>query len=152
VDVTVIKEAEGKHRAVIVRTDGTTAQFAIYDYGSDLPHDLAHFVVEEVLGLAHGFYGLLARGANLRALQTVGARDPRSITKSDALVAEYAGELTQAETLVNALSGPQRDPDGPAAVSQGDRATITARLEALNAAWQALAPGERLQLIWPERA
>ena len=147
----MIKESGVKHRAVIVRTDGTTAQFAVHDYGSALPHDLAHFVVEDVLGLAYGFYGLLARGANLRALQTAGARIPRSIANaSDALVVEHAEELAHAESLVNALSGPHRDPDASVAMSEGDKATITDRLQALNTAWQELAPGERLQLTWTE--
>jgi hypothetical protein len=31
--------------------------------GSDLPHDLAQFVVEATLGLEHGFWNLVANGA-----------------------------------------------------------------------------------------
>jgi hypothetical protein len=35
---------------------------------TDLPHDLAHFVVEAGLGLEHGFWNLVANGATFRSL------------------------------------------------------------------------------------
>jgi hypothetical protein len=33
-----------------------------------LPHDLAQFVVEGILGLQHGFWGLLANGATFKSV------------------------------------------------------------------------------------
>jgi hypothetical protein len=36
--------------------------------GRDLPHDLAQFVVEATLGLEHGFWGLLAKGATFKSV------------------------------------------------------------------------------------
>jgi hypothetical protein len=35
---------------------------------TDLPHDLAQFVVEAGLGLEHGFWNLVANGATFRSL------------------------------------------------------------------------------------
>jgi hypothetical protein len=36
--------------------------------GSDLPHDLAQFVVEATLGLERGFWNLLANGATFKSI------------------------------------------------------------------------------------
>jgi hypothetical protein len=36
--------------------------------GRDLPHDVGQFVVEKVLGLEWGFWGLLAKGASFKSV------------------------------------------------------------------------------------
>jgi hypothetical protein len=54
--------------------------------GTDLPHDLAHFVVETGLGLDHGFWNLVANGA---AFQSIGRRPTRVGPELDAVLVRW---------------------------------------------------------------
>jgi hypothetical protein len=103
---------------------------------TDLPHDLAQFVVEAGLGLEHGFWNLVANGATFRSLGRRPTRPGRQ------LITAYRAELNQAESTVNTQVQAWRDgrptPVGPA-------------LTAMQARWRALRPGEELALDWPTR-
>jgi hypothetical protein len=103
--------------------------------GRDVPHDLAHFVVEATLGLPCGFWGLVANGATFKSV--VGRR--RTQPGLD-LIRAHRGALNAAEHLVNAHVAAWRTraptPAGPA-------------LDAVYARWQALSAGEELRLDWP---
>jgi hypothetical protein len=149
VDISIVKAQTGPHRAVAVRPGGDIAQFAVYDYGSLPPHDLVHFVVEDELGIEFGFWGLLAAGANLEAVQTYGARDARRVRHvKDPLVQAHAEELLNAERLVAGFSdlpGTESDPELDAATA----ARIRARLDDCNRRWQATPAGEVFRLQWP---
>ena len=124
-------------------------QFAVYDYGPVLPHDLIHYVVEDELGLEFGFWGLVAAGAKLVSVQAYGARDPRRIPPpNDPLVGAHVDELLDAEGLVAAFSAfPGTGPDPELDLDQIEG--IRARIAQLNEQWQAIGPGERLRLRWP---
>jgi hypothetical protein len=50
-----------------VRRDGTVFELRGFDRPAELPHDLAHFVVEREVGCRFGFCGCIAAGANFRA-------------------------------------------------------------------------------------
>ncbi|MGH9023913.1 MAG: hypothetical protein ACRDV9_12570 [Acidimicrobiia bacterium] len=122
----------------------------MHDYGAVLPRDPVHFVVEAELGLEFGFWGLLAAGAKLPAVQAFNARGPRRIPpQSDPLVRAHVDEPITAEGLVAAfsgLSGTEPEPD-----LDPDRAhRIRARIAELNVRWQAVAPGGILRLRWPD--
>jgi len=103
---------------------------------TDLPHDLAQFVVEASLGLEHGFWNLLANGATFKS---IGRRQTKPGRQ---LIATYRGGLNAAEWAVNAHVDAWRDgrptPAGPA-------------LDAMLARWQSLAVGEELVVEWPTR-
>jgi hypothetical protein len=103
---------------------------------TDLPHDLAQFVVEAGLGLEHGFWNLVANGASFRSLGRRPTRPGRQ------LIAAYRIELNQAERTVNTQVQAWRDrrttPVGPG-------------LNAMLARWRALGPGEELAVDWPTR-
>lgn len=150
-EITVVKVESGPHRAVVARPGAAAVQFAVYDYGPILPHDLVHYVVEDELGLEFGFWGLLAAGAKLQSVQAYGARDRRRLPpQDDPLVAAHITELLAAEGLVAAFSGlagteplPELEP------GQIDR--IRARLAQLNERWQATGPGEVVRLRWPRQ-
>ncbi len=114
-----------------------------------LPHDLVHYVVEQELGIAFGFWGLVAAGAKPQSVQAYGARDPRRISREDdPVVQAHADELLTAERFVAAFSGlpgAQPDPDlDPEVVAR-----IQARIDELNRRWQATAAGEVFRLGWP---
>jgi hypothetical protein len=150
VEITIVKAGSGPHRAVVARPGGEALQFAVYDYGPVLPHDLVHYVVESELGLAFGFWGLVSAGAKLQSVQEYGARDPRRIPhQDDPLVAAHVDDLLTAEGFVAAFSsglpGTGSEPD-----LEPDRIErIGSRIAELNQRWQATPAGEMLRLRWP---
>jgi hypothetical protein len=103
---------------------------------TDLPHDLAHFVVEGSLGLEHGFWNLVANGASFRSLGRRPTRPGRQ------LIAAYWAELNQAEGTVNDQVHAWRD---------GRPTPVGPELTAMQARWRALRPGEELTVEWPAR-
>jgi hypothetical protein len=151
VEISIVKvESSGPHRAVVARPGAEAAQFAVYDYGPLLPHDLVHYVVEAEVGLEFGFWGLLAAGAKLQAVQAYGARDPKRIPREeDPLVGAHVDDLLNAERLVAAFSGlPGTDPDHELDTATAER--IQARIDELNGRWQATAAGDVFRLNWPD--
>jgi hypothetical protein len=148
VEITIVKAESGPHRAVVARPGAPAVQFAVHDYGPVLPHDLVHYVVEEELGLAYGFWGLVAAGAKLQSVQAYGARDRRRIPpQDDPLVAAHVDELLAAEGFVAAFSafpgtGPEPELD-PTCVER-----IRVRITELNKRWQAAGPEEVFRLHW----
>lgn len=149
--ITIVKVESGPHRAVLARPGAEVVQFAVYDYGPMLPHDLVHYVVEDELGLQFGFWGLISAGAKLQSVQAYGARDPRRIPpQDDPLVAAHVDELLAAEGFVAAFSafpGTAPEPD-----LEPDRIElIRERIAELNERWQGTGPGEVLRLQWPAR-
>lgn len=137
VDITIVKVESGPHRAVASRTEAEAVQFAIYDYGPKLPHDLVHYVVEDELGLEFGFWGLVAAGAKLQSVQAYGARDPRRVPPpNDPLVGAHIADLLAAEGFVAAFSAlPGTGPDPQLDADRIER--IRARITGLNEQWQA---------------
>jgi hypothetical protein len=102
--------------------------------GADLPHDLATFVIEQELGLAHGFWGCVADGARFRSLGR--KRTPQGT----AVIAAHRGELDDAERRVNDVYFAWREGRGTLA----DDA-----LDAMLERWRALEDGGELVLEWP---
>ena len=145
-----MKSSGGPHRAVVAGAGREeAAQFAVYDYGPALPHDLVHYVVEAELGMEFGFWGLLAAGAKLQAVQAYGARDPRRIPKEeDALVRAHVDELLDAERFAAAFSGlPGVEVDH--GLDPGTAERIRSRIDELNQRWQATPAGDVFRLDWP---
>ena len=99
--------------------------------GADLPHDLATFVIERELGLAHGFWGCVAQGAVFRSL-------PRKRTpQGSAVIARHRADLDAAELRVNAAYRAWR---------AGRR---IAPLETMLRRWRDLPDGGTLVVEWP---
>jgi hypothetical protein len=103
---------------------------------TDLPHDLAQFVVEAGLGLEHGFRNLVANGATFQSL----GRRPTKPGRQ--LIAAYRTELNQVEWTVNTQVQAWRD---------GRPTPVGRELKAMLARWRALRPGEELVVDWPTR-
>ena len=103
--------------------------------GRQLPHDLAHFVVEEALGLESGFWGLVAKGATFAS---VAGRRPTRPGRE--LVRAHQANLAAAEGVVNAHLK---------AWLAGQATPVAAALESMLARWRSLNDGEELQLRWP---
>jgi hypothetical protein len=102
--------------------------------GRDLPHDLAQFVVEDALGIRHGFWGLLASGATFKSVP--GRRQTKPGRR---LVRTHVEALNAVEGIVNAHVGAWR---------RGAATPLGPALAAMYARWKALAVGEALVVEW----
>ena len=103
---------------------------------TDLPHDLAQFVVEAALGLEEGFWNLVANGATFKSL----GRRPTKPGRQ--LIADHRAELNQAEGIVSAHVEAWRD---------GNPTSLGPALDAMLARWRGLHVGEELVVEWPTR-
>ena len=103
---------------------------------TDLPHDLAQYVVEATLDLEEGFWNLVANGATFKSL----GRRPTKPGRQ--LIAVHRAGLNEVEKVVNAHVGAWRD---------GDPTPVGPALDAMLARWRALGVGEELVVEWPMR-
>ncbi len=101
--------------------------------GGDLPHDLATFVIEQALGLEHGFWGCVAAGATFRSLGR--KRTPQG----KAVIGRHLDELDAAEARVNEVYFAWR---------RGEPTEVDAELAAMLERWRGLAEGEELVVTW----
>jgi hypothetical protein len=103
---------------------------------TDLPHDLAQFVVEATLGLDEGFWNLVANGATFKSVRR------RQTLPGRQLIADHRAELNEAEGIVNPHVAAWRD---------GDPTPLGPALDAMLARWRALPVGGELVLEWQMR-
>jgi hypothetical protein len=133
------------------KRSGPTAEFFAV-------HDLTHYAVETELGFERAFYGLVAEGW---ALTDFGTPWPRGPMPADALPAEVivgcfdtaraAGERLTAEACNSSAAAYFANAGvAPSPVSVTDAALdrVRARLSELVWRWQALPPGETMELEW----
>jgi len=101
--------------------------------GADVPHDLATFVVEQALGIEHGFWGCVAQGATFRSLGR--KRTPQGTE----VVRRRRGELDAAERRVNEAYG---------AWKRGEPTPAADALDEALRRWRALGEDDVLELTW----
>lgn len=101
--------------------------------GGDVPHDLATFVIEQALGIEHGFWGCLAEGATFR---TVGRK---STERGREVIRRHADELDRAEQLVNEVHFGWR---------RGEPTPVDAELDRALERWRALPVDGEIVLEW----
>ncbi len=101
--------------------------------GGDLPHDLATFVVEDALDLAHGFWGCVAAGATFKTLGR--KRTPQGTQ----VIARHLEDLDAAETRVNEVYFAWR---------AGRPTEVDEALDVMLARWRAVPDGGELVVEW----
>ncbi|WP_320671572.1 hypothetical protein [Patulibacter defluvii] len=167
----VFFRSEGtRYRSRLERADGVTIELDGGGYNKvggavgRVPHDLAHFVVEDALGLEQGLWGVIVAGGLFGHTAVVAGRQPPHAARQAQAVVDAAGDrLSQAEMLTRAVSDLARaerfrDVAGLER-ALGDRwwkPGLTA--DQLQAAciglrtaadgWAALAPGGSLERVW----
>ena len=128
-------------------------------------HDLTHYAVETTLGLRNSFYGLLARGHDIRDFTVAGAAQKLDIPP-EAVWTEFVVALLQTERRAGRRHGegafraqlndmlrgardPIAKPDRPAPPNDTQLHTIRTTVAALLKRWRALPPGESMTLEFP---
>ena len=169
VRIEFFKPERRRYRSVLHRRDGLVIELDGGGYNKvggparELPHDLAHFVVEDALGLEAGLWGVLAAGGMFGHAKVIeGRRAPHFAKRSQAVVDAAGDRLSQAEMLTRfvcdlALDGAQSDVRRLKA-SAGERwwrATSAEQLETACSAlretsvrWRDLRTGEPLTVFW----
>jgi hypothetical protein len=162
--IRIKKGRDGTAALTCTRADGTvTWQRQQGAQASFFPrHDLTHYAVETILGHRRGFYGLVAEGWDLSDFGTPWPRGPipADADPSELIVgfldgerasgAEWtAADLTEMAAQFSAAHGVA----GASLVLTDDQlARIRARMRELFADWEAVAPGEALELIFEPAA
>jgi hypothetical protein len=163
VEVLFLKWAEGRrYRSRLRRGDGCVVELEggswnrIGGEEKELPHDLAHLVVESGLGFPMGLWGVIAAGGLFGEVRVVEGRRPPHEERRGAAVTDAAGEtLRQAEMLVRAACDAAAFGVAPTKTLVGERwwidalgstrldVTVVSLREAARA-WAATEPGDVL--------
>ncbi len=151
--VTFTRTAERRYR-VSVEGSGVVSSWMEPSPGYDarLPHDMAHFVVENELGITGGVFGQLAAGGDARTFHPTEKQARRKLAKrgnriavtnrDDALLSEKVVNLVC--RTWNSLS--EVSPFG--GVSAEDIQRVCREFDAVSAVWSNLAVGESMTLVW----
>jgi len=169
VEIEFFKPERRRYRSVLHRRDGLVVELDGGGYnqvggpGRELPHDLAHFVVEDGLGLEAGLWGVLSSGGMFDHAKVVAGRRPPHFDARSRAVVEAAGDrLSQAEMLTRfvcdlTLDGADRDvarlrkAAGPRwwhETTPERLAATCAALRETSARWRDLPAGEALTVVW----
>lgn len=95
----VLTKGSTSDNVAIERDDGSCADFDFPKKGP-VPHDAFHFFVERELGMAHGFWGLVASGMDPEAVGAMAAEAGHASAKRARVPDDHIVELLQAERLV----------------------------------------------------
>jgi len=155
--IRIKKKTDGAAALSCLRADGSvTWQRQEGRLGRFFPvHDLTHYAVETVLGHRKGFYGLVADGWDLTDFGAPWRRGrlPDDLDPSELIVGfldtERAGgvEWTAEDFNEKArLYYAQRGLANPCALTDAELGRIRATLSTLVSRWDALPPGETLEL------
>jgi hypothetical protein len=131
-------------------------------YDEHMPHDLAHYIVEEQLGIRLGVFGQLAaggaglfapapadrRGGDRRAGRRFAVAGRDDMRRSEAAVGRCVAEWRRRTGLDS--GGPIADVD--IGLTPSDVERVVRRLAEVSGAWRALAPGASLTHHWPRAA
>jgi hypothetical protein len=162
-----ITKGAGADRVTLERADGSRAEFGFPKKGP-YPHDAYHFFVERELGMAAGFWGLVAGGMAPDNVQTMALAGGHASAKRAGVPDAGLVQLIQAERLVECFEaaswgGGADDASIMAMAEPGWTAghvpppegvsdklgAIRAGLDPFLAAWEALPEGGALTLDWP---
>ena len=155
--------------ALVERDDGTVYRLYGGQAGSQLPHDVRHFVVERELQITDGIWGGIAAGIVFDSMRHVsGRRPPHARERSKELLAGFRRRGLRAEMLasfVECVAGLDHPSDHqiltlaatqlavlPDAGADVDPAQVAAAAQALQveaARWARLRVGEELSYEWP---
>ena len=152
--VTFTKTGERRYR-VSVEGKGVISSWMepAPGYDARLPHDMAHFVVENELGITGGVFGQLAGGGHARTFHPTDEQISRKVAKrGKRLAVANRGDAILSEKVIflawriwnNDLSAvtPLKG------VSAADLRRVCREFDGVSAIWSKLAVGESMTLVW----
>lgn len=102
-EVRFIKSEHRRVPTIVRRRDGVELSVPLFGPLEPIPHDLAHFVVENELRLHGGFWGSVANGAVFGGMKVLAGRQrPHARERSEALMKANHREIMLSEGLVAA--------------------------------------------------
>ncbi len=156
-------KTDARRYVVGVERRATPALLPRYAPGYDdlMPHDLAHYLVEESYGIELGVFGQLAAGASGLFYPAPEHRSLALRRRDRRIAAIGHDDMVRSEGLVQVtMAAWEREVGGrtwhqglPVTVEVGaDRlARAVARIHEVSARWAGLAHGESLVLEWPDQ-
>lgn len=85
-----------------IRRDGHPVFHGRFPKKGPVPHDAVHFIVEDSLGLARGFWGMVAQGHDPDQVQDIAKAAGHASAKRAEQPGAHIVELLQAERIVEA--------------------------------------------------
>ena len=121
-------------------------------YDARLPHDMAHFIVENELGIKGGVFGQLAAGGTAGTFIPIDVDKQRKIRKRGKRMAtknKKDAELSE-KIIFIASQAWQKKPAVQSSVdiAPNDIARVVREFEAASAVWSKLGVGESMTLVW----
>ena len=155
--IRIKKNADGGTSLSCTRADGTTTwQRQEGGQAAFFPrHDLTHYAVETFLGHRQGFYGLVAAGWDLSDFGTPWPRGkiPAVANLSEMIVGFFdqerqSGEIGLAADLNDTLARfcVEHSLPTPLPLTEDDLARVRQKRQELFARWEAVQPGDALEL------
>jgi hypothetical protein len=146
-----------KQRGYSLTVEGPDIATAIMDpapgYHARLPHDVAHFIVENELGIEGGIFGQMAQGGILRPADG-GARVQRKAKKKrDAIFKANTDDALFSEHAVYAAQSrwEKHDIIPDTKIPQADLDRVIAKFDEFAAQWSELPVGGSISLDWSPR-
>lgn len=153
-NVTFTRTGERRYR---VSVEGPGVVPAVMDpapgYDPLLPHDMAHFVVENELGLM-GVFGQLAAGGNAHTFRPVERpRNSRAAKRGTRILADGRKDAELSERVIFVaqrtwMDGPFDDVPDYRDVSDTTIERICREFDRVSAEWSRLKVGESMTLVW----
>jgi hypothetical protein len=159
--IRIKRATDGSAALTCVRADGSvTWQRQMGRLGAFFPtHDLTHYAVETTLGYRQGFYGLIADGWEISDFETAKGDIPREAREAELVVGVFemelrmgpgwsCAELREQGDHYAASVRPERLRIPLPALSDDAIARIRALRSSVFEQWDAVAPGETLELAF----
>lgn len=142
-------------RRYSVSVEGSGINAATMDpapgYHDKLPHDAAHFIVENELGIMGGVFGQLAAGGTANTFFSIDAKRPKKAkkrgaemlkaNKEDAVFSEHAVYTAQSRWEAHEIIPETR-------IADDDLKRIIDRFEEFSKIWSRLPVGGSITLVW----
>ena len=158
-EVTFTKTGDRRYRVSVEGPKVGSYMEPALGYHALLPHDMAHFIVENELGIDGGVFGQLAAGGTGGSF-TPNHPDPRKrrrIARRGQLRAKSNrkdGNLAERVIWLALQAWQNKVSEFPAidGFKAGDIKRVCQKFEAASSVWSKLAIGESMTLVWRRRA
>ena len=153
--VTFTRTGDKRYR-IDVEGAGVVASFMdpAAGYDEKLPHDMAHFVVENTLGLMGGVFGQLASGGHAHTFRPVEEpKNSRAKKRGDRISTASRHDAALAERVIfraqrTWMKGDMTDVPNVRDVSDRDLERVCQEFERVSAIWSQLKVGDSMSLAW----